>query len=152
MKRRALIQRIRTEAAEDDACTVGLKAGEVADMQAIKVVDVNVVQFTAAIALRMVMFGHVGIEACRAASGLQHLQFAHRGEIVERLIHGAQRDARHQLARSRVQRLDGGMGLVVMQQREQQLPLRCDLQPASPEFPSEFCWCEHVDDANCTDS
>lgn len=74
-------------------------------MQLLNVVDVNIVQFAAAIALRVMMLGHIGVEPGRATCGLHHLQFPHRRQVVDCLVNGAQRDARHQLAGCREESL-----------------------------------------------
>ena len=78
------------KAAENDPRARGLKTVEITDLQLLDVVDIHIVQFATAIALRVVMLGHIGIEPRRATSGLHHLQFAHRCQIVQRLVNGAQ--------------------------------------------------------------
>src|SRR5581483_3134868 len=75
----------------------------------------------------------VRVEARRAGTEVELQDLAHVGEIVEGLVHGAQRDRRHHLGHGVVHRLRGRVGVRIMEDGEDRLALRCDLQPSDSE-------------------
>ena len=107
-------------------------------LQLVETLHVDVAQIAATIALSVVVVDHVGVEAGGATGEVQHLQLAHGGQIVERLVHRAQRDARHQLACRGKKRFRGGVGHVAVQHPEEQLSLWGDLEPTLPKGGAEF--------------
>ena len=58
-------------------------------------VDVDVEHLAAPVAHQVVVGVEVGVEAGRAGAELELDELAHRGQVVERLVDGAQRDGRH---------------------------------------------------------
>lgn len=92
--------------------------------QSIEIVDVHIKHFARRGIERVVVVINVRVEPQCTAVAAHELDFAHLREFVERLIHRAQRDAGHSLARHRKQCIGGRVGGVVVQQRKDQLSLR----------------------------
>ena len=88
----------------------------------------------------MLVVIHIGIEPDRSAPQIQCLNLAELDEIVEDLIHGFQRNYRHLDPGGGEHCVRRGVRRVVEQQSKNELPLRCELQPATPEELGKFDW------------
>ena len=96
-------------------------------------VGVHVVHGAAFIAYQMVVLVEIGVEACRSGTEIELGDLAHRRQIVERLVHGAQRDGGHVGSNLGVNALGSEVLGAAMKRFEDPQALRRDLHPAGPE-------------------
>ena len=75
----------------------------------------------------------VGIDPGAARAEVEQRDLAHVGEVVDRLVHGLERDRRHLDPGGLVQRLDRGVLVVPFEQPEDRLALGRDPQALGPE-------------------
>jgi hypothetical protein len=76
----------------------------------------------------VVLVLHVGVDAYAPSTEVEHVYFSQRLEIVNGLVHGLERDRGHVGARLLVERLDGGVLGVSVEQAKDGLSLRRDAQ------------------------
>jgi D-3-phosphoglycerate dehydrogenase / 2-oxoglutarate reductase len=81
---------------------------------------------------------HVGIDADGARAHIEDSDFAHRLEVVDRLVHGLAGDRGHLGAGCLVERLHRRVRVDAVQQAEDRLALRRDAQPPLPETRREI--------------
>ena len=109
---------------KDDAHILDFEASWQLGTQRVDVVDVDIEELASFCAYRVVVFFDIGVEPHRLTIAMHELNLPHCGEFVKRLVHRAQRNTRHALARHREQTFGGGVRFVAVHQREQQLTLR----------------------------
>ena len=90
------------------------------------------------VAHQVVVRLEVGVEPCGPGAEVAGLELAHRGQVVERLVHGPQGDGRHLDAHRGVHRLRGRVGRGGRQDPEDRLALGRDLQATGPELLGEL--------------
>lgn len=91
----------------------------------------------------MLMLAHIWIKSRCAVADIYELQFFHFGQFSKSLVDGSKRDAGHLFAGYFKQRLGSRMTLVVVQQVEQKLALRGELQLFLTKHLGKFSWRAH---------
>jgi hypothetical protein len=93
----------------------------------------------------------VGVDAGRARTEVDELDLTERGEIVQGLVHGPERDRRHVGDHLRVDGLGSRVRRVAVQGAEDALTLRRDLATGGPEEGVELVRGPHGRDPNTND-
>lgn len=119
---------VSTLSVEHDRRRDGVKAVESFDRELVGAVDVDVAHGAASIADHVVVVVGVGVEPARSAADGDVSEFPHCGEIVQGLVHGSKRDTGHLTAGTVVQGLGGRVSGVAVEQAEEKLALRRDLE------------------------
>ena len=96
-------------------------------------VGVHVVHVAAGVAHEVMMGIEVRVEAGRSGAEVELVELTHGGQVVEGLVHGAQRDGRHLGADPGVHRLGGEVFVAVVEDLEDPKALGRDLQTLGPE-------------------
>jgi len=109
---------------EHDADLIDVKTLWQLGAKFVDVVDVDIKYFTGRSIECVMMVIDVRIESHCATVAMHELNLAHGCQLIERLVHRAQRNTRHALARHLVQTLGRRVRFVAVHQGEQQLTLR----------------------------
>ncbi len=102
-------------------------------------IHLHVMNASAVIADEVVVILGIRVKAARARSEVDLEELAHRGEVIEGLIHSAQRNARHFASCHLIEGFRCGVRGIALEQAKHQQTLRGDLESSITKRIGEFC-------------